>query len=53
MGKATGFLEYERKENIRISAKERIRTFEEFYAPLGASPAAFVCAPAHGATVFW
>ena len=34
MGKATGFLEYERKENIRISAKERIRTFEEFYAPL-------------------
>ena len=25
----------------------------EFYAPLGASPAAFVCAPAHGAAVFW
>ena len=24
-----------------------------FYAPLGASPAAFVCAPAHGAAVFW
>ena len=25
----------------------------EFYAPLGASPAAFVCAPAYGAVVFW
>ena len=25
----------------------------EFYAPLGASPAAFVCAPARGASVLW
>ena len=25
----------------------------EFYAPLGASPAAFVCAPARGAAVYW
>ena len=34
MGKTTGFLEYERRENLRIPPKERIRTFDEFYRPL-------------------
>ena len=31
MGKATGFMEYERKENLRIPPKERINNFREFY----------------------
>ncbi len=31
MGKNTGFLEYQRKANQRISVKERIENFEEFY----------------------
>ncbi|MCR5210713.1 MAG: glutamate synthase subunit beta [Lachnospiraceae bacterium] len=31
MGKATGFMEYERKENLRIPPKERIKNFREFY----------------------
>ena len=34
MGKATGFLEYEREDNLRIAPAERIRTFDEFYRPL-------------------
>lgn len=31
MGKASGFMEYERKTNTVISPKERIQTFEEFH----------------------
>ncbi len=34
MGKDTGFLEYQRKENHDIPVKERILTFEEFHKPL-------------------
>ena len=34
MGKNTGFLEYERKDNNTISAEERIKNFEEFHTPL-------------------
>ena len=34
MGKATGFLEYERSENKMIPVKERIRGFDEFYKVL-------------------
>ena len=34
MGKATGFLEYERKENTMVPAKTRLRSFHEFHAPL-------------------
>ena len=30
MGKATGFLEYERRESQAIDAKERIKNFNEF-----------------------
>ncbi len=32
MGKPTGFLEYERKANTRISVRERIKSFDEFYS---------------------
>ncbi len=31
MGKATGFLEYERNDNLRIPAIERIKNYNEFY----------------------
>ncbi len=31
MGKITGFLEFERKANERVSPKERIKNFDEFY----------------------
>ena len=34
MGKATGFLEYERKNSITIEAKDRIKNFNEFHIPL-------------------
>ena len=34
MGKATGFLEYERAENTEIPVRERIRSYQEFHAPL-------------------
>lgn len=34
MGKSTGFLEYERKENEAIQPLERIKNFKEFHAPL-------------------
>lgn len=34
MGKATGFLEYERKEGPIISEKERLKDFEEFHRVL-------------------
>ena len=34
MGKATGFLEYERRESQAIDAKERIKNFNEFHIPL-------------------
>lgn len=34
MGKPTGFIEYERVENIAIEAKERIKNFDEFHIPL-------------------
>lgn len=34
MGKATGFLEYERDENKLIPVKERIKGFDEFYKVL-------------------
>ncbi|MEE1114902.1 MAG: glutamate synthase subunit beta [Eubacterium sp.] len=36
MGKATGFLEYERKNNTDIPAAERIGNFCEFHTPLAA-----------------
>ncbi len=31
MGKPTGFLEYERNGNVRISVSERIKNYDEFY----------------------
>ena len=31
MGKPTGFMEYEREDQITISPEERIKNFEEFY----------------------
>ncbi len=34
MGKATGFLEYERQESQAIDAKERIKNFNEFHISL-------------------
>ncbi len=34
MGKATGFLEYERKNAAAVKPKERIRHFNEFHTPL-------------------
>ncbi len=34
MGKPTGFLEYARKDNQIIIPEERLKTFEEFHAPL-------------------
>ncbi len=34
MGKATGFLEYQRNENISTSVQERIQNFHEFHVPL-------------------
>ena len=34
MGKLTGFLEYEREANKMIPVSERIKNFDEFYAPL-------------------
>ena len=34
MGKATGFLEYEREDNITISPLERIKGFDEFHSDL-------------------
>ncbi len=35
MGKITGFLEYERKNNDCFAPKERIKNFNEFHAVLG------------------
>ena len=34
MGKATGFLEYERKNNGDIPVRERVLNFKEFHTPL-------------------
>ena len=34
MGKATGFMEYEREESAAIKPKERIKNFDEFHTPL-------------------
>ena len=34
MGKATGFMEYERKEPVAVSPKERIKNFNEFHERL-------------------
>ena len=34
MGKATGFLDYERKDNGDIPPAERIKNFNEFHTPL-------------------
>ena len=34
MGKATGFMEYEREESAAIKPKERINNFDEFHTPL-------------------
>ena len=34
MGKATGFLEYERKNSEEIAPLERIKNFDEFHIPL-------------------
>ncbi len=33
MGKETGFLEYTRKENREIPARERVKTYAEFHVP--------------------
>ncbi|MGN8738874.1 glutamate synthase subunit beta [Bilifractor sp. LCP19S3_H10] len=35
MGKATGFLEYSRKDNADVPVKERVQNFREFHVPLG------------------
>ena len=34
MGKPTGFMEYERKDNTAIEPLERIKNFNEFHAPM-------------------
>ena len=34
MGKPTGFMEYERKDNAAVEPLERIKNFNEFHAPL-------------------
>ena len=34
MGKSTGFMEYERKENLETGVKERIKHYQEFHAAL-------------------
>ena len=34
MGKATGFLEYERVENAGLEPEERIKNYREFHTPL-------------------
>ena len=34
MGKPTGFMEYERKDNAAIEPLERIKNFNEFHAPM-------------------
>lgn len=34
MGKPTGFLEFERKDNASLEPKERIKNFKEFHTPL-------------------
>ena len=34
MGKPTGFMEYERKDNAAIEPIERIKNFNEFHAPM-------------------
>ncbi len=34
MGKATGFLEYERMNNIDVPVKERVKNFKEFHLSL-------------------
>ena len=34
MGKPTGFMEYERKDNAAIEPLERIKNFNEFHEPL-------------------
>ncbi len=34
MGKDTGFLEYQRQDNITVAPEERLKTFEEFHVPL-------------------
>ena len=35
MGKATGFLEYSRKDNADVPVEERVQNFKEFHVPLG------------------
>ena len=34
MGKPTGFLEYERKNNKAVEPLERIKNFNEFHTPM-------------------
>lgn len=34
MGKTTGFLEYERQDNLELPEKERIQNYHEFHQPL-------------------
>ena len=34
MGKPTGFLEYERKDQISVGPLERIKNFDEFHTSL-------------------
>ena len=34
MGKATGFLDYERKDSMAVQPTERIKNFNEFHSPL-------------------
>ena len=34
MGKATGFMDYDRQDKMAEDPKERIKHFKEFYTPL-------------------
>ena len=34
MGKATGFLDYDRKENKAVEPADRIKNFKEFHTPM-------------------
>ena len=37
MGKSTGFLEFERKQNASVPPTERIKNFDEFHSPMSES----------------
>ena len=44
MGKPTGFLEYERKENRTVPPSARLRNYAEFHVPLGETERVLQCA---------